>query len=117
MAGRQDGNLGACANAGCVYLALRQMLLEQAKEGRSWIDRKVKTLSNDLGLPEDFRDAISLLPTDDHVILGVKGVSFSAGGADAGEENLQQSAAFRRTFNLACDIRGIYSVANVMRQP
>ena len=35
MAGRQDENLGACANAGCVYLALRQMLLEQAKEGRS----------------------------------------------------------------------------------
>ena len=35
MAGRQDENLRACANAGCVYLALRQMLLEQAKEGRS----------------------------------------------------------------------------------
>ena len=116
MAGREDENPRACANAGCVYLALRQMLLEQAKEGRSWIDRKVKTLSNDLGLPGDFRDAISSLP-DDHVILGVKGVSFSAGGADAGEENLQQSAAFRRTFNLACDIRGIFSVANVMRQP
>ena len=116
MAGREDENPRACANAGCVYLALRQMLLEQAKEGRSWSERKVKTLSNDLGLPGDFRDAISSLP-DDHVILGVKGVSFSAGGADAGEENLQQSAAFRRTFNLACDIRGIYSVANVMRQP
>ena len=56
-------------------------------------ERKVKTLSNDLGLPQDFRDAISSLP-DDHVILGVKGVSFSAaGGADAGEENLQQPAA------------------------
>ena len=79
-------------------------------------ERKVKTLSNDLGLPQDFRDAISSLP-DDHVILGVKGVSFSAGGADAGEENPQQPAAFWRTFNLACDIRGIFSVANVMRQP
>jgi hypothetical protein len=52
IAGREDENLRANANAGCVYLALRQMVLEQAKEGRSWSERKVKTLSNDLGLPQ-----------------------------------------------------------------
>ena len=53
----------------------------------SWSERRVKSLSNDLKLSEDFRDAISPLP-DEHVILGVKGVSLKMEAV----QNLQSCA-------------------------
>ena len=89
MAGRQDEKVRANATAGCIYLALRKMLKEVAADtaSLSWSERRVKSLSNDLKLSEDFRDAISPLP-DEHVILGVKGVSLKMEAV----QNLQSCA-------------------------